>query len=111
MVVALSSRTVGPWSVVSASGELDLSNVDELSNVIDVELERHPQLAIDLSDVSFVDSSVLGVLVSALERARHRDGDVVLVGASGSPLRVFEITGLDRVFDISGVVAEPSPAS
>jgi anti-sigma B factor antagonist len=110
MVVALSSRTVGLWSVVHAAGELDLSNIDELSNVIDVELERHPRLAIDLSAVTFVDSSVLGVLVSALERARKRDGDVVLVGAAGSPLRVLEITGLDRAFTVVPAV-DQLPAS
>jgi anti-anti-sigma regulatory factor len=38
--------------------------------------------------------------VTCLKRVRERDGRLVLVGVSGSPMKVFALTGLDRVFDI-----------
>ncbi|MGH2963098.1 MAG: STAS domain-containing protein [Solirubrobacterales bacterium] len=42
----------------------------------------------------------MGTLVTCLKRVRERDGELVLVGVSGSPMKVFTLTGLDRVFDI-----------
>jgi anti-anti-sigma factor len=51
-----------------------------------------------------MDSSTLGVLVTALKHARERGGDVVLVGVSGSPAKVLELTGLDRVFRVEDSV-------
>ena len=56
--------------------------------------------ALDLTNVGFMDSSSLGTLVTCLKRVRERDGQLVLVGVTGSPMKVFTLTGLDRVFDI-----------
>ena len=41
------------------------------------------------------------MLVTLLKRIRERDGDLRLVGVSGSPMKVFSLTGLDRVFEIA----------
>jgi anti-anti-sigma factor len=47
-----------------------------------------------------MDSSSLGSLVTCLKRVRERDGEMVLIGVSGSPMKVLFLTGLDRVFDL-----------
>jgi anti-anti-sigma factor len=53
-----------------------------------------------------MDSSSLGMLVTCLKRVRERDGRLVLAGVSGSPLKVFTLTGLDRVFDMVSAVED-----
>ena len=55
---------------------------------------------VDLSDVSFVDSTALGVLVSGVKRLRSAGGDLRLVVTQPRISKVFEITGLNDVFRI-----------
>ena len=103
MDLVLEDRTSGPWTVVRVAGELDLHTSPQLrdhvlSMIGDGSGEK---LALDLTDVGFLDSSSLGMLVTLLKRVREREGDLRLVGVSGSPMKVFTLTGLDRVFEIA----------
>ena len=54
-------------------------------------------LALDLSELDFVDSFGLGAVVGALKRVRQRGGELALVCPSSRIRRVFEICDLDRV--------------
>jgi anti-sigma B factor antagonist len=87
---------------VVASGELDVATVPELKVALTDLIDRHPGGAIwvDMGQVSFIDSSGLGVLVGALKRARQREGSVVVRNLSGAPRKVFEITGLLEIFGV-----------
>ena len=67
---------------------------DRISDVLDAGTNR---LAIDLEHVGFMDSSSLGILVTAMKRIREKDGDLALVGVNGSPLKVLSLTGIDRL--------------
>lgn len=58
------------------------------------------KLVIDLEHVTFMDSTGLGVLVGALRRLAERGGSLALVCPQGPVLRVMEVTGLHKVFDI-----------
>ena len=99
MEPSFETRTAGTWTVIAARGELDLSSSDSLRSALDAGLaDGTPRMAVDLSEVSFMDSSSLGVLVAALNSARDRGGELRLVGAHGSPLKVIELTGLDSAF-------------
>jgi len=99
------TRKRGVWTVVEVRGELDLSTSDALRSALDGAFEGDPpRIAIDLTDVTFMDSSSLGVLVASLERARERDGELRLVGVQGSPAKVIALTGLDSAFSIEGSV-------
>lgn len=101
MDLALSTHAHEGWAVIDVSGELDLSNAPQLDDAVQQRMaEGDRRLAIDLSEVSFMDSSALGVLVRCLKRLNEEQGDLVLVGANGAPRRVLEITGLDRTFTI-----------
>ncbi|HSU73527.1 MAG TPA: STAS domain-containing protein, partial [Terrabacter sp.] len=57
-------------------------------------------LVVDLTDVTFLDSTGLGVLVGRLKLTRTRGGLMRLVGRDDRVLKVFAITGLDKVFEI-----------
>ena len=54
----------------------------------------------DLSKMAHIDSSGIGVLVQVLQKARAHGGRVALVGLQEGPRLVFEITKVNRVFDI-----------
>jgi anti-sigma B factor antagonist len=88
-------------TVLSAAGELDVNTAPELREQLARLINggaRH--IAVDLAEISFVDSTALSVLVSALKRLRQADGDLELSSPNPSVRRVFEITGLTRLFTI-----------
>lgn len=88
-------------TVISAAGELDVNTAPELREQLArlITSGAH-RVAIDLGSVTFVDSTALSVLVSALKRLRQADGDLQLASPTPSVRRVFEITGLTRLFTI-----------
>jgi anti-sigma B factor antagonist len=96
------TRREDPWTVLEVGGELDLHTStelrDQLTGLIDAGDTR---LVVDLADVSFMDSSSLGVLVACLKRVREKGGDIALTGADGSPLKVLSLTGMDNVFTMA----------
>jgi anti-sigma B factor antagonist len=101
MDLVLENRAAGPWTVVRVAGELDLHTSPQLrDHVLGMVGEERARIALDLSQVGFMDSSSLGMLVTCLKRVRERDGELRLVGVTGSPMKVFSLTGLDRVFEI-----------
>jgi anti-sigma B factor antagonist len=105
--LVLESRTESGWGVLEVKGEVDLYTSPQLrDNVTEMIEQGQGRIIIDLTDVGFMDSSGLGVLVTALKRVRERDGSLALVCPEGSVHKVLTITGLDRVFPISGSVAE-----
>ena len=94
------------------SGEHDLSTAPELRARLH-ELGEGSAVIIDLDDTTFVDSSILGVLVGGLRRARERDVPFGLVlGSEAHPAirRIFELTGLHDVFPIYATRAEAQAA-
>ena len=87
--------------VITVSGEVDLATSPELDLVIIAALDSGAgSLVVDLTDVSFMDSSGLGVIVRGLKRCREADKDLDLVITNERVLKVFGITGLDQVIPI-----------
>ena len=87
--------------VIAARGEIDLFTAPELKQVITEAIEcGERRMAIDLSEVSFLDSTALGVLIGAVKRLRSRGGALAVVNTDASIAKTFEITGLDQIFTI-----------
>lgn len=87
--------------VVSPTGEVDLYVAPELKQQLLELVERGATAVIvDLSDVTFVDSTALGVLIGTVRRLRANDGQLSVVCRDPNVGRTFELTGLDRVFAI-----------
>ena len=99
MDLSLQTREVDSRTIVAVGGEIDVYTAPKLRDKI-TELvgEGHHQLVIDMENVDFLDSTGLGVLVGALKRVRTHDGDLSLVCDEPRILKVFEITGLTKVF-------------
>lgn len=87
--------------VLTVSGEVDLATSPDLDAAIIAALDSGAgSLVVDLTDVSFMDSSGLGVIVRGLKRCREADKDLDLVITNERVLKVFGITGLDQVIPI-----------
>ena len=89
-------------TVVSARGELDAFNAEELADAFVQSVDgRLECIVIDLSSVSFLDSTVLGLVVRKVNEVGDRGGTVRVVLPETSARRIFEITTLDRVLPTS----------
>ena len=100
------------WAVVAISGQVDLATAPQLKErMLELVTNGHEHLVADLTSTEFLDSTALGALVSVLKRLRVKGGEMRLVCTSPSILKVFDITGLDRVFPIHASVDEAMAAA
>ncbi len=94
-------------SVVTVEGEVDVYTAAQLRQTLDQEIaEGRIRLVVDLDSVAFLDSTGLGVLVGRLKLVRNSSGWLRIVCSSERILRVFRITGLDKVFTIHASLDE-----
>lgn len=95
------------FTVITVSGEIDVYTAPKLrEKLISLVEEGSYQLIADMEGVEFLDSTGLGVLVGGLKRVRAHDGWIDLVCTQSRILRIFKITGLNKVFSIYSSVAE-----
>ena len=87
--------------VISLAGEVDLYTAPEFKQqLLEVIGQGGKHVIVDFSDTTFIDSTTLGVLVGGVKRLRSNDGQLSLVCSDRNINKIFEITGLDRVFTI-----------
>jgi anti-sigma B factor antagonist len=87
--------------VISLAGEVDLYTAPEFKQqLLEVISQGARNVVVDFSDTTFIDSTTLGVLVGGVKRLRTNDGQLSLVCSDRNITKIFEITGLDRVFTI-----------
>jgi anti-sigma B factor antagonist len=87
--------------VISLAGEVDLYTAPEFKQqLLEVIGQGGKDVIVDFTDTTFIDSTTLGVLVGGVKRLRTNDGQLSLVCSDRNITKIFEITGLDRVFTI-----------
>src|ERR1700745_1593686 len=85
--------------VISLTGEIDLYTAPEFKQqLLEVIGEGARFVVVDLTQTPSIDSTTLGVLVGGLRRLRTNDGRLAIVCSDPNITKIFEITGLDRVF-------------
>jgi anti-sigma B factor antagonist len=91
----------GGRTILRIQGALDAVTAPELRPALDqLVAERRMQIVIDLSELSLIDSSGVGAIVSLFKRVRAAGGTVSIVGIREQPLAIFRLLRLDRVFAI-----------
>jgi anti-sigma B factor antagonist len=90
----------GVWTVVHPTGEIDLAVADEFRATVLEALSRADRVAIDFSEVTFLDSTGLSVIATALKETKALGNQLVLVGLSERTRRLLEITGMIDIVDI-----------
>src|SRR5438067_10022183 len=87
--------------VISLSGEVDLYTAPEFKQqLLEVIAQGGKDVVVDFTNTTFIDSTTLGVLVGGVKRLRTNDGQLSLVCSDRNITKIFEITGLDKVFEI-----------
>ncbi|MFF2148343.1 STAS domain-containing protein [Kitasatospora sp. NPDC058190] len=82
--------------VVRAGGEIDLATAPRLRCRLAAAFEAHGEVVLDLSEVTFMDCSGLGILVQARNQADHSGKRLVLRGVGHPVARLLKLTGLTR---------------
>jgi anti-sigma B factor antagonist len=94
-------RLDGDAYVISLSGEVDLYTAPEFKQqLLDVIGQGGKEVVVDFTDTTFIDSTTLGVLVGGVKRLRPNGGRLSLVCSDRNITKIFEITGLNKVFEI-----------
>jgi anti-sigma B factor antagonist len=88
---------------ISATGEIDVASAPELRRALLERIDasdKGERVVLDLREVSFIDSTGLGVLVGARRRAIDHGTQLILANPRPPTLRVIDITGLAALFEI-----------
>jgi anti-sigma B factor antagonist len=108
----IDKQTVNGLTLVVLAGELDLAVVPALRrDLTPTDLATLPDLALDLTQVRFMDCSAVGALLVAHKNAAAAGGCVRIIGTQRAPLRLLSMCGLDSVLCFhSAVTAATAPA-
>ncbi len=94
-------------TILYLEGRIDGEGALELDKALQgVLADGHVRLVLDMSQVSYINSAGLRTLADALSQAQQRQGDVKLVTLSPKVLRVLQIIGFDRFFDMHASLPE-----
>ena len=94
------ANTTSPTTVV-LTGEIDIATAGRVRDaLIAISRGGEKKVVVDMTNVTFMDSTGLAALVGPLKRFRSMNGQIVLRSPTGSVRKVLELTGLTRVFAI-----------
>jgi anti-sigma B factor antagonist len=95
--------------VITVIGEIDVATAPQLRESLHgIIAEGRATVVLDLLAVTFIDSTALGVLVGGLKRCRELGGELHVVVADARIRKIFEITGLNKVFPLALALADVS---
>ena len=91
---------------VALTGEIDHHCAREYIQAIAAKIEAYtPVLCIlDFSEVSFIDSSGVAVVINAMRELKRIDGRILLTGIGSQPMKVFRASGIDKLVEIREVM-------
>lgn len=90
----------GIW-ILKPTGEVDIYTSPKLKGSLLKSLkEKETDILIDGEKLDYIDSTGLGVLISILKRVKEKDNDITIVNLKSNIRKLFDITGLDKVFII-----------
>ena len=92
-------------TVVTVGGELDVHTAPTLQAAL-AALDASGRIVVDLSAVTFLDSTGLSVFVNALADAREREASLAVVASAPRVVKVFTLTGLDGALSLHATLAE-----
>ena len=99
--MGFTQRSSGDIAVAELSGRFDAYSVPSVKEWIDqITAAGVPRAVVNLGGVNFIDSTALATLVQGMKHSRQRDGDLHLCCLQQPVRIIFELTRLDKAFDI-----------
>ncbi len=86
--------------VLALQGELDLHSTPRLVAELEALTPDGPEIVLDLSEVSFIDSTALGAILLGARRLRQARGGMAIVSASPTTIKLLSLVGVDRVVPV-----------
>lgn len=94
-------------SVITATGDIAIESAEELSHAIEQEIEAgHPVIILDLTGVSFIDSSGISAIVANVPRLKGKSAKLLLAGCNDAIRKVFELVGFQKHFPMLATLEE-----
>ncbi len=107
MDLTVGTETHGEVTVLTVAGDVDVYSAVVLRDALDRAIGAgRRRFIVDLQGVSFLDSTALGLLVGRMKFLRMQEGSIRIVCSVPRLLRVFGITGLNKVFEVDESLAE-----
>lgn len=110
MSLTVSQHRDGDQVTIAVAGELDMHTApdldDALTEVIDGGAQR---VVVDMTDLAFLDSTGLSTILAGHQRISARGGALALDGPSQYIIKMLDITGLDKVFEVKVSPKPPVP--
>jgi anti-sigma B factor antagonist len=111
MELEVTTESTATVCIVRVVGEVDVYTAPRLKGALSEAVDSGCGLVVvDMEQVGFIDSSGLGVLVGALRRVKEAGGDLRLVCGRENVIKIFRITGLDKVFPMFSTVDQAQEA-
>ncbi len=89
----------GGENSMKLKGEIDIYNVAEFKKELYAQIDRASgDLYIDCSELQYMDSTGLGVLIGALKRTKEQNRNMYLTNLKPNIRKLFSITGLEKIF-------------
>ena len=104
------SEKLGDYTLVRVRGEVDLSWSQQVRRAILDALGATGKVGVELSQVSYIDSSGIAALVEGFQNARGKGQQFGLIGSSKSVMAVLQLARLDKVFPLFGTIDEARAA-
>jgi stage II sporulation protein AA (anti-sigma F factor antagonist) len=97
--VDLTAKITGNILICRVKGDLDHHTAEEFRTFVDYNLENNPvkHLLLDLTHLSFIDSSGIGTLIGRYKKVSSVGGKVVVVNENKQVSRVFEVSGIYEI--------------
>lgn len=112
MDLRLEDSQHGEATVVAVAGELDALSAPQLdAHLTGLWTNLPDYLVVDLSEVEFLDSTGLGVLIKALTHLRENGAEMAVVATTPRVLKVLAITGMDQVMTVAASVSGAIPGA
>jgi anti-sigma B factor antagonist len=106
-LLEISTHKDGRYAVVTLRGELDLAGASGLRDRLRTTCDQNGgRVVLDLTDLTFIDSTGLAILVEYHEKARAAGGRLILLAPRAAVLRILDITGLDERLTICDRIEE-----
>ncbi|GEN47150.1 STAS domain-containing protein [Alkalibacillus haloalkaliphilus] len=92
------------YGILKLSGEIDAYTAPQLKEKLLTLVEEKESVEVDLTKVSYMDSTGLGVFISALKLSKEKDHNFKLINLQENVYRLFNITGLNEVINIENTI-------
>ncbi len=94
-------RAHGKWLILDIAGHIKGSEVSQFRASVQKALsDGHPYVVANMQDVGFIDSSGVGMLITCHQDLKAANGRLVLMSLSDDIFDLFEMTSIDRLFEI-----------